>query len=121
MSMSKNKIKMELVETTVFTRWPCTICGGVTEKVPILCESPGGMRVCEECLKTGNLDERLRGNIARHEAHIVQLRDLIGRLVVPSYGDWKAACANYEYACAIYEQQYEQRQELADADFPEDT
>lgn len=120
MSMSKNKIKMELVETTVFTRWPCTICGGVTEKVPILCEGPGGMRVCEECLKTGNLDERLRGNIARHEAHIVQLRDLIGRLVVPSYGDWKAACANYEYACAIYEQQCEQRQELADADFPED-
>ena len=30
--------------------------------------------------------------------------------------DWKAACANYEYADVNYERQ----QELADADFPED-
>jgi hypothetical protein len=30
------RITIELVETNVFTRWPCTVCGGHTEKVSVL-------------------------------------------------------------------------------------
>jgi hypothetical protein len=41
-------IKVELVWTNVVTRWPCTICGGSTEKVSVLAEGPGGIRVCEQ-------------------------------------------------------------------------
>ena len=40
--MNEEKIIFELVETNVFTRWPCSICGGCTEKVPILCEVKTG-------------------------------------------------------------------------------
>ena len=34
----KPMIEIKLTETNVFTRWPCTICGGCTEKVAILAE-----------------------------------------------------------------------------------
>ena len=36
--MNEEKIVFELVETNFLTRWPCNICGGCTEKDPILCE-----------------------------------------------------------------------------------
>jgi hypothetical protein len=73
------KIIMELTSTSVLTRWPCTVCGGCTEKVETLCEWPAGpeasIRVCEMCLRDGQdaINERLKGT------------ELEGRLVVPSY------------------------------------
>ena len=40
--------------------WPCNICGGHTRGVNVLTESlDGTVRVCEKCLKSGQIDERL--------------------------------------------------------------
>jgi hypothetical protein len=98
-------VEMKLVATNCFTRWPCTACGGATEKVPILCEGLDGaerVRVCESCLEAGDIDARLRQNAARADEHATYLRGLIGRLRVPSFARYKAASAKYdaEYAAA---------------------
>jgi hypothetical protein len=99
----KNPIKVELVETNVLTRWPCTVCGGVTEKDPILAEGadPSAekkkiLRVCDLCLKDGNIDARLLDHAARLEANAAYLRTLVGRLDVPTYAAWKAAYEEHE-------------------------
>ena len=54
-------IELHFERTNFFTRWPCTFCGGTTEKVAMLCEGEG-LRACEQCLEAGQdqLDERLR-------------------------------------------------------------
>ena len=45
--------------------WPCNICGGHTRGVNVLTESlDGTIRVCEKCLKSSQIDERLRGKHA---------------------------------------------------------
>jgi hypothetical protein len=84
-------IEVKLERTNFFTRWPCTVCGGHTEKVEVLAESEGrGVRVCERCLQCGDID----GHLARHAAELEQeaarLRSLIGRLKVPTYQEWEA-------------------------------
>ena len=69
--MTTNEIEIKLRETNFFTRYPCTVCGGCTEKVAILAEgtlqlSDDGesrtVRVCETCLEGGDglgIDDRL--------------------------------------------------------------
>jgi hypothetical protein len=56
------EIEIKLVRTNVFIRWPCSVCGGVTEKDEVLAEGPGGLRVCDLCLKDGDM-------LARFEEH----------------------------------------------------
>ena len=110
------QIEIKLVQTNVFTRWGCDVCGGRTAKVPILAESEDGIRVCETCLESGNIDDRLRDKadlleaMARgarqllrrfHEAAMFEeaacgTRELIGRLIVPSFSEWQAAMATAE-------------------------
>jgi hypothetical protein len=110
------KIEMKLVESNFLTRWPCTVCGGVTEKVAILCEgfddgtehintvsSPNpvanlfrgqvrnNIRVCERCLEAGDIDGRLQQRAAELEDIAAWLRSLIGRLKVPTHAEWQAA------------------------------
>jgi hypothetical protein len=100
---SPDRINVELVETNVLTRWPCTVCGGCTEKVPILAEGNDftgrdhtgrivrrEVRVCERCLEMGNIDERLREHVASITHWLEFVRSLVGRLHVPSYEAWKA-------------------------------
>jgi predicted ATPase with chaperone activity len=36
--MKSEKIEMELVEANAWTRWPCNVCNGTTEKAAVLCE-----------------------------------------------------------------------------------
>jgi hypothetical protein len=84
-------IKVELVWTNVYTRWPCTICGGHTEKVAVLAEGPGGIRVCEQCLKCRNFGEHLEKHARWHEEEAKRLRDLrdvLNRLEAPTYQEW---------------------------------
>lgn len=56
MNETTDKIVFRLVRTNFFTRWPCHVCGGQTEKDSILCEaaSPfsdnGTLRICPQCL-----------------------------------------------------------------------
>jgi hypothetical protein len=52
-------IKIALVRTNCFTRRACSVCGDQTEKVDVLAEGPGGLLVCEHCLRSGDIDERL--------------------------------------------------------------
>ena len=93
-------IKVELVETNFLTRWPCTVCGGCTEKVPILAESKTGERVCESCLRAGNIDERLEQYALVLDTAVdtaaAATRSLIGRLSVPTYEEWQARCEQHD-------------------------
>jgi hypothetical protein len=85
-------IEIKLVPTNVYTRWPCHVCGGCTEKVGVLAESEDGTRVCERCLKAGNVDERLEAFAQALENEARLTRGLIGRLKVPTYQQWRDAC-----------------------------
>jgi len=89
------KIRMQFCRTNVFTRWPCDVCGGQTEKVEVLCEgkmaSGADIRVCEFCLEAGNINERLERHASLLEGDTRFVRGLIGRLLVPSYASWVAA------------------------------
>jgi hypothetical protein len=89
-------IKVKLVETNVYTRWPCTVCSGCTGKVAILAESEDDIRVCEKCLKEG-VEARLQEHIRKEIEFVEFLRSLVGRLNVPTYEAWeKAMKENYE-------------------------
>ena len=89
-------ITVELIETSFYTRYPCHVCGGCTEKVSILAEAPNGLRVCERCLEDGHIDERLESHAKVLEDRVTAVRDLIGRLKVPSFAEWKARTEEYE-------------------------
>jgi hypothetical protein len=116
--MTKSKtIKLQLVESQFLTRWPCTICGGCTDKVEILCENQKeGIRVCETCLKDGKrkIDARLEEEAASYEKEAASpdeyvasckkkaayLRMLIRQLHVPTFAEWKAAMKEVHKAWA---------------------
>lgn len=91
------RIEMQLVHSRFFTRWPCTFCGGVTEKVAILCEgsTPEGLeiRASERCLHAGQdrLAARLQENAKELEDTAAFLRTLVGRVSLPSFAEWEAA------------------------------
>ena len=98
-------IEIELVEAFGSRRWPCTVCGGCTEKVPILAEgrqplSNDGesrlVRVCENCLRAGELDAQLELRARRMVAEAALLREMIGRLQVPTFAEWQARYEQYE-------------------------
>ena len=75
----------KLVESNFLTRYPCHICNGSTEKVPILCEAPGRFRICETCLKHRNFDECLHTHIKELESFIANLRALVGQIDAPTF------------------------------------
>ena len=85
-----NKIKIELVKSNTRMRLPCDVCGGCTERVAMVARGHD-LLVCEFCLEAGDIDERLERRAARLEAAADETRALIGRLVVPSYAEWRAA------------------------------
>jgi hypothetical protein len=89
------KIELKLVRTNYVTRWPCTICGGHTEKVLVLTEysDPSGevlVRVCEHCLESGDIDGRLKKHADIFEGLAQHTRALVGLLKVPTYEEWEA-------------------------------
>jgi hypothetical protein len=126
MTTDTSTIDIKLVETNFLTRWPCTICGGCTEKVSVLAE--GGLpddaklpsadpsnpvavfmrpapdtiiRVCETCLEAGKIDERLAQHASELEAQARAVHSLIGRLRVPSYEQWRAEIDRVERLCHV--------------------
>jgi hypothetical protein len=98
--MIEMMIEMKLTTTNFYTRWPCHVCGGTTEKVNVLCEGhdarlagevrDNSVRVCEQCLRDGDIDGRLVRHAARLESKAAYLRTFIGRLKVPTYAEWQA-------------------------------
>ncbi len=104
--MTDDTIDIELTPSNFLTRWYCHVCGGHTEKVPVLAEGelllPTGhshgegydcytVRVCEQCLQADEIDARLELTARQIEANVDFTRALIGKLRVPSYAEWKAA------------------------------
>jgi hypothetical protein len=86
-------IKVELQEDRCGFRLGCTVCGGTTEKFETVAgaEVDGTtILVCRQCLKDGQIDERLRRTVIRIENRAAFFRSLIGRLQVPSYEEWQA-------------------------------
>jgi hypothetical protein len=97
-TMVDDKILVSLVRSRCYTRYPCHICGGTTDKVAVLAEveTEGdwkGLRVCETCLEAGQdkIDERLQAQIAALESQAAELRPLVGRVVVPTFEEWRQA------------------------------
>jgi hypothetical protein len=93
-------IEFQLVDTNVFTRWPCDVCDGCTEKVGVLCEAKYGqklLRVCETCLRGGQekIDQTLEEQAVQMELQATYRRKLIGRLRVPTYAEWEKREATY--------------------------
>ena len=90
-------IELHFERTNFFTRWPCTFCGGTTEKVAMLCEGEG-LRACEQCLEAGQdqLDERLRKTADAYDGEAQARRSLIGRVKIPTYAECKAAEKAYD-------------------------
>jgi hypothetical protein len=101
-------IELKFERTNVFTRWPCTVCGGCTEKVAVLVEAKdsinGGddLRVCEECLKRDDIDGELGRHADRLEADAQELRRLIGHLKVPTFAEWRAECERADAEVPTY-------------------
>ena len=95
---SGQPVEVQLVKSFMLTRWPCHVCGGHTDKLPVLAEVQGGehdgFRVCETCIRNRDFDEKLHQSAERLEAQAAELRSLGGRLRVPSYREWEAAMLN---------------------------
>jgi hypothetical protein len=86
-----DEIRTMFKSVRLHRHWPCSVCGGHTGVVNVLNESPDGkVRVCEDCLKAGHINERLATHATRLETQAKEMRSLIGRLKVPSYEEWLA-------------------------------
>lgn len=92
-----NIIRAELVPTHGYFRLSCHCCGGTTEKHLVATEVPkshpkhAGFRICERCLEAGNANEQLLEHAAELEQRAAELRDMAGRLRVPTLAEWKRA------------------------------
>ncbi|MFC6486941.1 hypothetical protein [Nitratireductor sp. GCM10026969] len=107
MSETMDKVKVELVASNFLTRYPCAL-GGCTEKDPILCEVTEGpyegFRVSAEYLRDHtdvdtDLEEAAvaaEDRAAKTLTYAKALRDLKGRLVLPSYDEWREAMRKHE-------------------------
>lgn len=96
-----DRIKIDLVPSSSLTRHECHVCGGHTGKVSILAEGHdehGTIRVCEQCLEAGNIDERLQQHIRELDQHTDAIRTLVGRLDVPTYAAWQELIYRHDVA-----------------------
>ncbi len=96
----RDRIVVSLVETNFLTRWLCHVCGGCTQKVSILAEVTEGeyegLRVCESCLQTRDFDAKLIASAEKCEQQAAELRELVGRLEIPTYAEWHQRSFEHE-------------------------
>ena len=113
--MSAAVVKAELCRAPALIRHACHLCGGRTEKVPVHCVVQSGdfagFRVCEGCLERhagpGSIDavltERAREVLQAANCEAAELLALVGRLQIPSFAAWSAACVRHDRALAAEE------------------
>ena len=93
-------VTVRLVPSRFLTRWKCHVCGGHTEKVPILAEvmagEHAGFRVCEACIESRDFDQKLQAHAQELEEYAAVVRSLIGRLRVPTLAEYRAATRRSE-------------------------
>jgi hypothetical protein len=102
-------VRVELTSSTSYTRQPCDLCGGHTEKAGVLAEvregELAGFRTCEACLRRvsegADLDAMLRERadalLAEASVDAARLRSAVGRLRVPAYRQWVRAAMERDY------------------------
>ena len=113
--MTNDMIKVSLTSNNFLTMWLCHVCGDRAERDAVLAAGERDLgpsddgkgrefrtvRVCDQCLKGAeglSIDQRLE-NFARFlDAEAKLTRAMIGRLQVPSYAEWKAACHEHDEA-----------------------
>lgn len=111
MADKTDKVVFQLVPTNVYLRFYCHLCGGSTEKDSVVCEVTSGpykgMRACPECLRAGaDVDKRIQAHIQELEEEAAELREVIGRLSLPTYGEWEAAAnAEEDMIAKAYEEE----------------
>ena len=113
--MTNDMIKVSLTKANFWTRWHCHVCGGRTEKDPVLAEGKQDIgpsndgkgrdyrtvRVCDQCMKSAeglSIDRRLENFARVLDAEAELTRAMIGRLQVPPYAEWEDACREYDEA-----------------------
>jgi hypothetical protein len=97
-------IDITLKRTNVFMRFRCTVCGGSTDKENVTAENreagilASGERVearsilvCQECIKAGDIDDRLLRHACEMTDYSAYLMSLSGKLKVPTHAEWQAA------------------------------
>ena len=88
-------ISIEISKGCCFSRWPCTVCGSQTEKTAVLASGENmKIIVCERCLEGGDgigIDDRLELHARSLENEAVYIRNLVGRLRVPTFAEWYKA------------------------------
>jgi aconitase B len=108
MDAMTKRIKIDLVEGRGI-RLSCHVCGGCTEKGDVLAEGRDDdgdtIRVCETCLKAGDIDARLEQHaknlVLGACAYAEEIRALIGRLQVPTYQEYQDKIKQLEYEYEI--------------------
>ena len=92
--MTMQKIKVELVVTGALMRHNCHVCGGTTDRVHVVArvtEGPHkGLTICENCLKTGDIRQKMIDQADLHAYRAKMFRAAAPNLECPSYEEWKA-------------------------------
>ena len=92
----EDMIDITLVPAGSAQRRCCTVCGGLTEKwVGVLAQSDDGIRVCENCLKAGDIDARLEQHVEDLKAYVQKVRSLIGRLRIRPISNGRRHAAGF--------------------------
>jgi hypothetical protein len=95
-------IEVKLVRSPGYFGLMCTVCGSFTEQRLICAKSHDPkILVCEDCLASGDVDARLVEHARRLEAGAAFVRNLFGRLRVPTVEQWKAANEGEERLCCV--------------------
>jgi len=74
-------------------RWPCTLCGGETDREAITCGTDDrSIIACPDCLKNAaTIDDRIERRAARLEGIASDLRTLKGQVTLPTFEAWQNA------------------------------
>ena len=67
--------------------------------------------MCEFCLEARDFDAKLRAHVAALEGRAQALRELIGRLDVPTHEEYLAAAAKHERAVVEFYEREERERE----------
>jgi hypothetical protein len=100
--MNTEKIKFQFVDESAYTGFPCNVCEGSTDNDIVLCEVVtdgqnddlqwrfAGTRICESCLKHGDVDSILKTTAETQERTAKLKRELIGNVALPTAEEYGA-------------------------------
>jgi hypothetical protein len=97
---TQQTIKFQLIENPESHVSRCIICGENAGKDGIICQIVGdehkAVEICFECLRSGDLDGRLKKYIETSEENSLILRSFLGRIEVPCCEECEVKTAEIE-------------------------